>query len=284
MKFEEGMERERRNRMCTLIAIYRTVPGRWLVLAANRDEYLDRPAEGPAIRVLEKGAVLAPLDLKAGGTWIGMNPSGVLCALTNLSGGENDPSRLSRGKIVTDCLSQTRAADAAETLRRLGQDEYNAFNCFVCDRDSAFVAVYRGLARVEALEEGVHVIGNADALSSPVPKVERLEKQVRALVAGPDEDLLGRLGDVCREHGAAKNELDETCVHLADTYGTRSSMLIELGDEFGQVVPDAVSGSRFFYSDGPPCAAPYENLSPLLREFERMPNNETAEFLARNAS
>ena len=61
----ERTERDGRNRMCTLIAIYRTVPDRWLVLAANRDEYLDRPAEGPAIRLLEKGAVLAPLDLKA---------------------------------------------------------------------------------------------------------------------------------------------------------------------------------------------------------------------------
>ena len=270
--------------MCTLIAIYRTVPDRWLVLAANRDEYLDRPAEGPAIRLLEKGAVLAPLDLKAGGTWIGMNSSGVLCALTNLSGGENDPGRLSRGKIVTDCLSETRASDAAERLKHLGQDQYNAFNCFVCDRESAFVAVYRSVPRVEALEEGVHVIGNADALAAPVPKIERLENQVRDLVARSDEDLLHRLGGVCREHGAAKNELDETCVHVADTYGTRSSMLIELGDEFGHTVSDAVSESRFFYSDGPPCETPYENLSPLLQEFERMPNNEAAEFLARNAS
>ena len=270
--------------MCTLIAIYRSVPDRWLVLAANRDEFLDRPAEAPAIRVLEKGAVLAPLDLKAGGTWIGMNPSGVLCALTNLSGGENDPSRLSRGKIVTDCLSEPTAADAAARLRSLGEDEYNAFNCFVCDRDHAFLAVYRGLPRVEALEAGVHVIGNADALAAPVPKVARLEVQVKALLAGSGAELLERLGDVCGEHGASKIELDETCVHVADTYGTRSSMLIELGDEFGQATPEAGHGSRLFYSDGPPCSAPYQNLSPLLQEFERMPNNETAEFLARNAS
>ena len=270
--------------MCTLIVIYRQIPGRWLVLAANRDEFLDRPAEGPAIRRQETNTILAPLDVKAGGTWIGINQSGVLCALTNLSGGSNDPDRLSRGKVVTDCLSETSAADAAERLRALGTDQYNAFNCFVCDRENAFLAVYSSHPRVEEVEAGVHVVGNADALAPPIPKVERLQGQVRALPMSPSEDLLGHLGEVCREHGASKVAIDETCVHLADTYGTRSSMLIELGDEFGYVAPGAGMESRLLYSDGPPCETPYEDLSPLLQEFERMPSNETTEFLTRNAS
>jgi len=270
--------------MCTLIAIYRQVPGRWLVLAANRDEFLDRPAEGPAIRHQESTAILAPLDVKAGGTWIGINQSGVLCALTNLSTGQTDPNRLSRGKVVTDCLSETSAVDAAERLRALGTDQYNAFNCFVCDREGAFLAAYESRPRVEKLEAGVHVIGNADALAPPIPKVERLVGQVRALPTPPGEDLLERLGEICREHGASKVAIDETCVHLADTYGTRSSMIIELGDEFGLARPEADTESRLFYSDGPPCTTPYEDLSPLLQEFERMPSNETAEFLTRNAS
>ena len=270
--------------MCTLIVMYRQIPGRWLVLAANRDEFLDRPAEGPAIRNQETSVILAPLDVKAGGTWIGINPSGVLCALTNLSGGQNDPNRLSRGKVVTDCLSETSAADAAQRLRTLGTDQYNAFNCFVCDPEKAFLAVYSSRPRVEELQAGVHVIGNADALAPPIPKVARLEARVRALPTPKDEDWLERLGEVCREHGASKVAIDETCVHLADTYGTRSSMLIELGDDFGCDRPDADMQSRLFYSDGPPCTAPYEDLSPLLQEFEQMPSNETAEFLTRNAS
>ena len=38
--------------MCTLIALHRCYPDASLVVAANRDEYLDRPAEGPALRAL----------------------------------------------------------------------------------------------------------------------------------------------------------------------------------------------------------------------------------------
>ncbi|MDH5307695.1 MAG: NRDE family protein, partial [Myxococcales bacterium] len=36
--------------MCTVIALHRCVPGFPLVLAANRDEFFERPAEGIALR------------------------------------------------------------------------------------------------------------------------------------------------------------------------------------------------------------------------------------------
>lgn len=256
-------------------------------MAANRDEFLDRPAEGPAIRPTEAGSILAPLDVKAGGTWLGLNKWGVVCALTNLSSSENDPKRRSRGRVVTDCLSESSATAVADRLAALPADSYNAFNCFVCDSERAFVAAYayRGAAKVEELSPGVHVVGNADATAPPGPKVDRLLGEVGRLVSGPSEEgLLDNLGALCREHGAANEALDETCVHVADTYGTRSSILLELGDDFGRSEPGTKSGSRLFYSDGPPCSALYKDLSPLLLEFEQMPNSHAAEFLTRNAS
>ena len=270
--------------MCTLIAIHRQVPGRWLVLAANRDEFLDRPAEGPAIRAAESGPILAPLDVKAGGTWLGLNKWGVVCGLTNLSGSGEDQKRRSRGQVVTDCLSEASAAAAAERLASIPTDLHNAFNCFVCDPERAFVAAYKGTAKVEELAPGVHIVGNADATAPPVPKVDRLLGEVRSLASGPSEDLLDQLGGLCREHGTANQALDETCVHVADTYGTRSSILLELGADFGRSDPEAESGNRLFYSDGPPCATPYKDLSPLLQEFEQMPTSHAVEFLTRNAS
>ena len=59
--------------MCTLIVLHRCVPGRPLVVAANRDEFLARPAEDMAVREREGGQVLSPLDLEAGGTWVGLS-------------------------------------------------------------------------------------------------------------------------------------------------------------------------------------------------------------------
>ncbi len=70
--------------MCTLIVLHRCVPGRPLVVAANRDEFLDRPAEEPTLRSTRTGPIVAPLDLEAGGTWVGVSARGVFAGLTNL--------------------------------------------------------------------------------------------------------------------------------------------------------------------------------------------------------
>jgi uncharacterized protein with NRDE domain len=70
--------------MCTLIVLHRCIPGRPLVVAANRDEFLDRPAEGMALRTSRTGTILSPLDLEAGGTWVGLSQRGVFAGLTNL--------------------------------------------------------------------------------------------------------------------------------------------------------------------------------------------------------
>lgn len=255
-----------------------------MVLAANRDEYLDRPSEGPAIREAESGSILMPLDVRAGGTWLGLNQWGVFCGLTNLSGLGNESHRRSRGQVVMSCLAAVSAAAAVERLMALPKDLYNPFNSFICDRTQAFLVSYSGTPDVQELEPGVCVVGNANALAPPVPKVARLQDEVRGLAEGPSENLLEKLGDLCRKHGVGDGALDETCVHLADTYGTRSSMLLELGDASGASALEPRVESRLFYADGPPCSVEYKNLSPLLLEFERMPNRHAAEFLTRTAS
>ena len=61
--------------MCTL-ALFRDVSPRYpLVIAANRDEYLDRPALPPALLADPLG-VVAGSDLEAGGTWLGCRVEG----------------------------------------------------------------------------------------------------------------------------------------------------------------------------------------------------------------
>ena len=93
--------------MCTLIAIHRRVPGSPLVIAANRDEYLDRPSEGPRLRRVGDSWAVTPLDLRAGGSWLGVNARGVFAALTNVRTDAPDPSRKSRGMVVMDVLGFT---------------------------------------------------------------------------------------------------------------------------------------------------------------------------------
>jgi uncharacterized protein with NRDE domain len=243
---------------------------------------------------------VAPLDLSAGGTWLGVNQAGVFGALTNLRNPNPDPSRKSRGLVVMELLESGSAAEAANRLGELPERTYNPFNLFVADAESAHLLVYQDAPRLHELEPGVHVIGNADAGEAAVPKVKRvLERAIEALGASEDPEsesghkggighkggsesgesrdrLLEALAGVCREHGSGPNPLDDTCVHVEDTYGTRSSILLELADRHYE--------SRLLYADGPPCKTQYEDFSSLLSELRQTPGYGSTEILTRTAS
>jgi uncharacterized protein with NRDE domain len=247
--------------MCTLIVLHRPDPSVPLVIAANRDEYLDRPAAGPA--VIESGGrrVLAPLDLRAGGTWLGVAETGVFAALTNRPCPAPDPARRSRGLLVTEALAAPTAAEAAARLGSLSEGAYNPFNLFVADGLRAFVVVYEQGPIVTELAPGAHLIGNADPDDRSVPKVARLLEQTERVAEGPAEWWLEGLAAVCRSHEGDGGPLAPACVH-AGGYGTRSSTLLKLAAEPAR--------SELRHADGPPCSAEYDEFSPLLRQLLRV--------------
>ena len=68
--------------MCTII-LCRNVFDDWpLVLAANRDEFYERPTAPPAWQSTQV-SIFAGRDLEAGGTWLGVRTDGRFAALTN---------------------------------------------------------------------------------------------------------------------------------------------------------------------------------------------------------
>lgn len=242
--------------MCTLIALHRCLPGAPLVVAANRDEYLDRPAEGPALRRAGGGAVVSPLDRRAGGTWWGLNHRGVFAAVTNRRCPHPDPERRSRGLLVQDALAASSAGEAAAALARLPERAYNPFNFFLADGRRAFAAVYEDRVHVVELEPGPHVVANADPDAPDVPKVARSLRRAERAVGTSPKDALEILAAACREHEGLGAPLEDTCVHLPG-YGTRSSTLLALADDPSDV--------RLHYAGGPPCTTPYDDFTPLLR-------------------
>jgi uncharacterized protein with NRDE domain len=227
------------------------------MVAANRDEHLDRPAEPPALRRTAVGDVVAPLDLQAGGTWLGVSVSGLFAAVTNRPVSQRDASRRSRGLAVVDALGHGRARAAAAAFERLTPGLYNPFNLFVADPEEAFAVVYEGAPKVFQLRPGAHVIGNGDPDDPRTPRVARLLEGARA--AADASRPLDRLAELCRDHAdRGPSRGAPTCVH-GDRYGTRSCTLLQLGSP-----PQASIG---LHADGPPCRTEFQDFTPLLRRL-----------------
>jgi len=252
--------------MCTLIALHRCFADAPLVVAANRDEFLERPTEGPALREAAirssspaRMRVVAPLDLRAGGSWLGINASGVFAAVTNRRCDQPDPARRSRGWLVMEALAEPSAERAAERLARLPDAAYNPFNLYLADAESAHLVSYSDRAERLDLEAGPHVIGNLHPAESS-PKMARLRAEAASLAAGGDAPL-GALAELCRTH-LVGSPIDSTCVHAGD-YGTSSSTLLRIG-----------ARPELRYADGPPCEASCRDLTPLLHDLGLVPASE----------
>jgi uncharacterized protein with NRDE domain len=258
--------------MCTLIAFHRCFADAPLVVAANRDEFLDRPTEGPALRETSTASaqrqgrsasratrVVAPRDLRAGGTWLGVSESGLFAAITNRRCDTPDPERRSRGWLVMEALAEPNAERAADRFASLPEAAYNPFNLFVADGDSAHLVTYADRAQRRNLTAGPHVIGNLHPDESS-PKLERLRTRVDELARGPVPSA-DALATMCRTH-ADSSPLESTCVHAGE-YGTRSSTLLWIGAQ-----------PALRYAEGAPCAASYRDLTPLLHDLGLFPARE----------
>src|SRR5262249_6712521 len=109
-----GRSRAYDGRVCTLAAFVRVFPAYPLVVAANRDEYLERPATPPTLLRDAAPRAMGGRDLRANGTWLGVNEAGVVVGVLNRrSPAPPDPARRSRGQLCTELLGCDSASAAA---------------------------------------------------------------------------------------------------------------------------------------------------------------------------
>ncbi len=244
--------------MCALILLHRTMPGFPTVLAANRDEFKDRPAAPPQ-RVDARVPYLAPVDLRAGGTWIGTNAAGLTVAITNrraLGVEPPDPSLSSRGAIVREALEFGGAAAAARLVSRsLESRRTNPFHLLLADAHDAFLLRRSAIdARPESvrLAPGAHVVTNLHELDAiEFPGVAAIAAEAGAL---PLLEVVARLAEILKRTEPIAADGFAPCKDLGDR-GTRSSTIIARGDGHG----------LFLHADGPPDRTPYLDWSADLR-------------------
>jgi uncharacterized protein with NRDE domain len=243
--------------VCTLAVAFQ-LDRRWpLLVAANRDEHLGRLSEGWAVRP-GPPPFAAPLDLQAGGTWIGVSPGGLFSAVTNhylRFDGYPDPTRRSRGELVPLALGAGSAAAAAAALRPLDAARWNPFHLLVADAREAFLWWYDGEEQgLDPLTPGLHVVTERDR-EGRGPRAERLRAR------WPSDPTLPRLRELLAHHADGAGAEASTCIHGEPVYGTRSSAILRLAPALAQ--------SELFAADGPPCTAPHQDRSELLLQLSR---------------
>src|SRR5947209_4270934 len=151
--------------MCTLVILRRPEHVWPVIIGANRDEMIDRPARPPGRHWPDRAEVVAGLDLLAGGTWLGLNDWGVAAAVLNRHGSLGPAAGLrSRGELVLEALDHADAVAAAEALSHLDPEAYRTFNLIVADNRDAFWLRHAGtgIIDVHPLKDGLSVIAAGD--------------------------------------------------------------------------------------------------------------------------
>ena len=91
--------------MCLVVLAWNAHPRYRLIVAANRDEFHNRPAA--ALAPWREPPLLAGRDLEAGGTWLGVDRGRRFGVVTNYREMMRRPADApSRGALITDWLSR----------------------------------------------------------------------------------------------------------------------------------------------------------------------------------
>ncbi len=193
---------ERRDRttiatVCTLAAFVGAFPAWPLVVAANRDEYLARPAAPPALLRETAPRAFGGRDLAAGGTWLGVAETGLVAGMLN----RRSATDRSEAFVVSQPRGEPARADRlAPGLHLLTNLDLDDPTC----------------PRIAASHRGFAAAGDAFARD------------------GDLDALVARLQTVLAEHAIALDPRGpgSLCVHMGP-YGTRSSsvLLVPAGAE-----------------------------------------------------
>jgi uncharacterized protein with NRDE domain len=204
-------------RLCLIAIAVHTSPQYPIVIAANRDEFYDRPTR--PLHVWDDDANIAGgRDLRAGGSWLAVTRDGRFAAVTNIRGIDDVPNPRSRGALVGDFV-RSNIPPLAYT-RSIRAVEYAGFHLIAGDRQT--VAHLASDAPARLLDDGIFAVSNAPAAIDWPKIVIAREAMTRALEGDLIDDLMLFL---TTPRGGPIEE--EVFVSLPERgYGTRSSTVV----------------------------------------------------------
>jgi uncharacterized protein with NRDE domain len=228
--------------MCLILFAYKVHPKYKLIVAANRDEFYQRPT-APAYFWEDDPDILAGRDLEKMGTWMGVTKMGRFSALTNYRNPKEDSNgKRSRGELVLDALQYK--GDIKDYMENLviNKDNYPGYNLLAGDRN---VLYYYSNVGQELLEvsPGIYGVSN-HLLNTEWPKVQMGKAGLTEIITTKQTDLVEPLLTLLQKADQAPDEkLPKTGVSLelermlspmfikSEGYGTRSSTVMLMSEQ-----------------------------------------------------
>lgn len=247
--------------MCTLALYFRFFDDYPVIVAANRDEQYNRASSAPGF-LDENPKIIAGKDLRAGGTWLGVNEHGLIVGILNRrSNGQEIPATTmrSRGLLCMDLLRQISTASAKSFID--GHTEsYNPFTVVFGDKDKMY-ASYNSDGRIMThnLEAGLHVFSSAADFDLHSVKAKRAYSLFTHLdgraqpARGEVSQSITALQSVLSDHSAGANSTDPgdaICVHREASSTVSSSIIFFSRSE---------SLFETYYCPGAPCRNSFGN-------------------------
>ncbi|MBV1796420.1 NRDE family protein [Siccirubricoccus sp. G192] len=238
--------------MCTMILLRR--PGHpWpALMAANRDERLDRAWDPPGPWWPDRPGVIAGRDRSGGGTWMAASGAGLVAAVLNRPGSLGPaPGKRSRGELPLLALEAGSAAAAAEAIAALPASEWRPYNLVLADHRDAFYlrGLGEGRAEVVPLPEGISMVTAHDPNDLASPRTARHLPRFRAAPPpAPERGDWTAWEALLADSGHAAGIAEALCVPPTGGFGTVCSSLLALGAA-GEVI--------WRFAAGPPGKAPF---------------------------
>lgn len=230
--------------MCLLLFGLKTCKSFPFILAANRDEFYQRPTAAMDFWP-ENPSILAGRDLEHGGTWFGINTRGSFAALTNY----RDLSTLkqkapSRGDIIVEFMNfKGDIPDFLAQLKRKSS-RYNGFNLLIGDSGNLYWFSNQTNI-ITPVPPGIHGISN-HLMDTPWPKVTHGKKALAKAIDTDQLDFTALFDLLSDSSRPLDSQLPDTGIGLeweqilsplfiqSPSYGTRSSIAMGITPQ-GQI-------------------------------------------------
>jgi uncharacterized protein with NRDE domain len=243
--------------MCWLAVLFQVNAHYPLIVAANREESRIRPSQAP-FQWAGSPAVWAGRDELAGGTWLGVNATGLVAAVTNRPALSRDATLRSRGLLCLDTLRCDSPRSArAFFVDELSARQFNPFNLLCVNHVEGWVGTWQG--DIRDLEPGIHIVSNfGDVDDDTISVVREARDRIASLdITSPvTDELFANLSGVC-----GQTDQPVPLCHVGGAYGTVSSSLVAVSAN-GTV-------AAYWHAPGPPSEVAFAPVTLVDRDPRR---------------